>query len=390
MSQDGSASFDQDSLSEYYSEDSDLGSTSSQDQGDEMGTTQKDQVKEVEEMAKTQTQNMRAWKAVVCLTILAIATLVSAGTWIFLKSEEDDSYTDSYSTFTDTIRSSVQVHKRDLFLTMRSCSESISGAAIATNSEFPFVTVPTFEIFGHSVRQKSGAEVLMFTPKVEADEVTLWEEYASANEGWYEESKQLAVSSGESTSVLSDYVPGNISAVIFDPMEGSGSTPLANPRFYPMWQFSPPPFTPFPLKSDFAQMLDFGDYLKTVNIVREGVMGQAVNERTNMGEAVLNQVDHAAFHDQFVSSAAAESSAYERPHAFLFQPVFREIYNDTSEIVGTINAFVPWDRYFADLLPEGVKGITCVLKNTCERSFTYYLDGNKASCSKLENERAVS
>jgi hypothetical protein len=367
-------------------DESDIESTSGQHEGDaKMDTTQKDQVKEVEEMAKRETRNMRAWKAVVCITILAIATLVSAGTWIFLKSEEDSNYEDSYYEFANTIRNSVRVHKRDLFLTMRGCSDSISGVAIASNSQFPFVTVPTFEILGHSVRQQSGAEVLIFTPKVEADELASWQEYATANEEWYEESKQLAVSSSESSSVVSDFVPGNISAFIYDPSEDEEGENLipANPPFYPIWQFSPPPFSPFALKANFAQLMDFGGYLKTVDIVREGVLGETFDERT------LKQADHAAYHAQFLVSSDVESSAFKRPHAFFFQPVFREPFNDASEIVGTVNAMLPWDRYFANLLPEGIKGITGVLKNTCGQSFTYYLDGNKVRCAPFNYERGL-
>jgi hypothetical protein len=374
-------------------DDSVIGSASTQNEGDdEMNPTQKDQVKEVQDMAKKETNNMRFWKVVVCITILATATIVSSGTWIFLRREEDDSFKDSYASFANTIRNSVRVHKRDLYSTMRSCSDSITGAAIATNAEFPFVTVPTFEIFGRSVRQQSGAELIVFTPKVEADELTRWEEYAIAKEGWYEDSKELAAASTESTSVLSDYVAGNISAFIYDAsvdVDASGDlspTPSENPPYYPMWQLSPPPFTPFALKADFKTLFDFGDYLKTVDIVKEGVFGQAFDERTDLGESVLNQADHRAFHAQFVTSNG-ESSAFERPHAFFYQPVFRQAYNASSDIVGTVNALVPIDRYFANLLPEGVKGITGVLQNTCGRLYTYYLDGNKVSCSQLENER---
>jgi hypothetical protein len=367
------------------SDESDIRSTSGQHEGDaEIETTQKNHVNEVEEMAKTQTKYLRIWKVVVCITILAIATLVSTGTWIFLKNEEDSKYEDSYHELANTIRNAVRVHKRDLFLTMRSYSESISGAAIATNSEFPFVTVPTFEISGHSVRQQSGAEFLIFTPKVEADELTRWQEYAIANEGWYEESKQLAVSSSETSSILSDFVPGNISAFIYNPRDVSP----ASPPFYPIWQFSPPPFSPRALKANFAQ-LGFGDYLKTVDIVREGVFGETL-DNSDLGDWTLKPSDHAAYHAQFLVSSDVElSSAFERPHAFFFQPVFREPYNDASEIVGTINAMLPWDRHFANLLPEGIKGITGVLKNTCGQSFTYYLDGNKVSCAPYKYERGL-
>jgi hypothetical protein len=364
-----------------------VGSASEPNEGDEMNPTQKDQVKEVQNMAKKETSNMRFWKAMVFLTILTIATTISSGTWIFLKGEEDENFKDSYTSLTNTIRDSVFVHKRDLFSTMRSCSDSITGAAIATNSTFPFVTVPTFEILGHSVRQQSGAEMIIFTPKIQADELTSWEEYAIANEGWYEDSKKLAISSTERTSVLTDYMSGSIPTFVYDTsvevMIGNLTpTPIENHPFYPMWQLSPPPFTPGALKADLKTNRDFGKYLKTVDIVREGVFGQAFDERTALGDAVLNEADHLAFHAQFTDSDEV-SFAFERPHAFFFQPVFREVYNRTSEIVGTVNALVPIDRYFANLLPDGVEGITAVLQNTCGRFYTYYLVGTKVSCLQL-------
>jgi hypothetical protein len=150
-----------------------------------MDTTQKDQVKEVEEMAKMETQNMRVWKYVVTLTVLVTAILVSAGTYIFLKGEEDSNFEDTYYSFANTIGDAAKIDMHNMFSTMRSCSNSISGAAIAANSEFPFVKVPSFEILGESVRQQSGAEALIFTPKVGVSELTQWQEYATANEGWY-------------------------------------------------------------------------------------------------------------------------------------------------------------------------------------------------------------
>jgi hypothetical protein len=74
------------------------------------------------------------------------------------------------------------------------------------------------------------------------------------------------------------------------------------------------------------------------------------------------------------------------------QPIFRELgdVNDSSEVVGVIQGVVPWDRYLTNLLPEGVDGITCVLKNTCGQAFTYELDGNRVRLlGKLITTRAI-
>jgi hypothetical protein len=124
--------------------------------------------------------------------------------------------------------------------------------------------------------------------------------------------------------------------------------------------------------------------LKAVEIGREGVLGETATDPNPLASAALKTEEHEAFHDAFVTSNT--ESAFERPHGIFIQPIFREIYNDPSEIVGTVQAIIAWDRYFASLLPDGVKGITCVLKNTCGGSFTYHLDGISISCSPCENE----
>jgi hypothetical protein len=222
------ASTASDSASDCSYED-DKESTTGTLQSNGMETTQEDQVKEVEEMAKSETKNMRVWKCVVTLTVLITAVLVSTGTCLFLQGDEDSNFEDSYYSFANTIGDAAKVHSRNLFSTMRSLSSTISSAATTTNSEFPFVTVPAFEVLAGAARQQSGAELLIFTPKVEVNEVPPWNEYAIANQGWYEESKQLAVSSGENTSVLSDFAPGGPIPFLYDAVVDENGNPFPGP-----------------------------------------------------------------------------------------------------------------------------------------------------------------
>jgi hypothetical protein len=385
------ASAASDSASEYSSDESlSLGTSTGAHQANEMDTTQKDQVKEVQEMAKRETQNMRAWKCVVTLTVIVTAILVSAGTYIFLAGDEESSFEDNYYSYANTIGDAAEVHKHNLFSTMRGCSNSISAAAIATNSTFPYVTVPTFEVLAELVREQSETELLVFTPKVEVGEVPRWQEYAMANEGWYEESKQMAVSSSKGNLVESDFASGSPLPFIYNTMVDENGNPFPapakNPPFYPIWQMSPPPFSPFLIKANIGGVPEFSSSLKAADDSREGVLGSTFfSDLYGLSGLASKAEDHEAFHDQFLISLDTES-AYDRPHAFFSQPIFREIYNDTSEVVGYINALVSWDSYFAALLPEGVKGIVCVASNTCGQSFTYYLNGNKVSCAPIKNE----
>jgi hypothetical protein len=372
----------------YACESSEFSLRTGLDDEDGMDTTQKAQVKEVKDMAKSERRNMRVWKGVVTLTVLITATLVSAGTCMFLKNSENSDFEDSYNSFANTIGDAAQVHKHNLFSTIRSFSNTISAAAIETNSTFPFVTVPMFEVLAESALLQSESELLIFTPKVEVGEVTRWQEYATANERWYEESKHMHVSSSKGSLVQSDFASGSLLPFIYNTIvdENGNSAPGSpvNPPFYPIWQVSPPPFSPFLIKANIGGVPEFSSSLVAADIAGEGVMGPTFfSDLYGLTGLASKAEDHEAFHDKFMVSSDTES-AYNRPHGFFSQPIFRKIYNDTSEVVGYINALVPWDIYFADLLPKGTRGIACVASNTCGQAFTYYLDGNNVSCSQLK------
>jgi hypothetical protein len=83
------------------------------------------------------------------------------------------------------------------------------------------------------------------------------------------------------------------------------------------------------------------------------------------------------YHAQFMISSDNES-AFELMFSSFSQS--SEIYDDTSEVVGKHHALIPWDSYFANLLPKGVNGIACVA-STCGQSFTYFLKTETACCS---------
>jgi class 3 adenylate cyclase len=62
----------------------------------------------------------------------------------------------------------------------------------------------------------------------------------------------------------------------------------------------------------------------------------------------------------------------------MYTPVYRELGNDSSPIVGLILSTLAFDRYMADLLPDKVSGIYAVLVNSCGDSHTCELTGSRA------------
>jgi len=247
------------------------------------------------------------------------------------------------------------------------------------------ITVPAFEILGGSVRKQTGAELLVYAPKVEEEEVAAFNLHTAAYGGWYEESKALILASGEGTYATSDYAPGIILPFIYDAeFDEDGDLapqPPQNAPYYPFWQMSPPPFSAFVIKANIKRNPLFAIGIDAVLSAREALASTVLDFRQDTSvQLAVGREDHDAFHAQFAS--ADFDNAFGRPHSIFVQPVFRETFNTTSDIVGILAAVVGWDVYFANLLPEGVKGITGVLENTCGQAFSYYIEGEKVSAEK--------
>lgn len=67
------------------------------------------------------------------------------------------------------------------------------------------------------------------------------------------------------------------------------------------------------------------------------------------------------------------------PHSVIAQPVYPD-FDELAEkdVVGFVYSVIDWDSYLSVLLPQGVNGIVAVLRNACNQSFTYEVDGHAA------------
>jgi hypothetical protein len=80
-----------------FSEDDEEEMSSAFGEPSEKEEDERDEVKEVHKLAQKETARVRMGKLLVLVSILATAALVSTGTYIFLKKEEDADYNKSVS-----------------------------------------------------------------------------------------------------------------------------------------------------------------------------------------------------------------------------------------------------------------------------------------------------
>jgi hypothetical protein len=61
------------------------------------GEEQRDEVKEVEEMARRETLDVRVWRLLVLLAFVLTSVMVSTGTYVILQDKQEDDFVNSVS-----------------------------------------------------------------------------------------------------------------------------------------------------------------------------------------------------------------------------------------------------------------------------------------------------
>jgi hypothetical protein len=173
-----------------------------------------------ERLVGSESRRVGFWKAVVLVFIIVTAAGVVTGTFLFLQSSEQAEFEDAvrihaklpcpsvlnpdcspyhcwinhqYKQVTSTIRQATEAHLENLREALRTQSTEITGEARNSNSSFPFVVLPKFELTGQSVRARSSIEKSSFCPIVTRNHLAAWEEFTVQNQGWIAESRNVAL-----------------------------------------------------------------------------------------------------------------------------------------------------------------------------------------------------
>jgi hypothetical protein len=285
------------------------------------------------------------------------------------------------------------------------------GSGSGGGTGFPFITIPMFEVSAHQMRERSGLEMIVFSPLVELNQTDQWIQFSQTKfNDWYSESIEYHAYSSEhdernsSTLHVSTYdanstVPGAFwffsgnSLANAYPVEGDGP-------FLPAWLTSPPPFSPRLMNIDALQIPYVHRMLPLLRQTRDILLSEVSDGlQASIGTSV-SQTDHQAYHDRFTMQMeegttttpasmmmATTTTTSFPPHALVLQPVWDTLYhdddNDPATLVGLVSGIVAWDFYVAGLLPEDTSGIYVVLKNSCGQSYTYLLNGPKVRMTMM-------
>jgi hypothetical protein len=228
----------------------------------------------------------------------------------------------------------------------------VTSAAIENNEKFPFVTIEFFEVLGSQARQMSGVFDVIWSPIVDVGEYDAWTNFAAETIGWYNKSIALYLNEPGHNITLDNFNFSDTSFEIISPIE---AVPTSQGPWAPRWQVSPPQPTTYLINVD--------------------MYGYGANRSNNASEtfrmAVLSEV----------LPAPPGQEDVDPPVCVVVHPVYETLFDqETAEIVGKIYSLFLWESNMVNLLPEGVSGITAVLENSCNQTFTYALNGTSVCC----------
>lgn len=255
----------------------------------------------------------------------------------------------------------------------RSVADMVSSAAVAANATWPFYTFPRFEQLAFNARYQSKTEIMSVNHRVKHEIRQEWLDYAGENhEEWVNEGF-LIESKREGDHVFDNFLKIGYSPYITKPGANGTMVPLEDRQeYWPVWSYSPPPFTYKFVNFDLTAIPDYDEIFKAVLQLKNQTLFTKVR-RYASADIALTKEKHASMH-----SPQFAHVANDLPHSIVFHPVHKDPDDENSEIVATIGGGAAWDAALIGILPDDAKGIFVVISNNCEQSFTFQIDGADA------------
>jgi hypothetical protein len=300
-----------------------------------------------------------------------------------------------FESFASEIVGVSSINMINIYASIASMALTVTSYAEDTEIEWPFVTIPHFELRGEQLLQLSGAKYVSMGVLVNETDKEEWHNYSVANQGWIQQGLDIQ-DNGEVADDITPYIKYRVPTEDddsegeddMDGLDHSGhdmdmddhsghrrgrrrrqlvehdylrDEGPADPYYGVVWQMAPA--RPSPTMVNYnALSTRFSDLVKRMETTRLEVLSGII----------IDEED--AF---FESTIEGESSV--TPESYLVQPVFRKVTgtDGDSDLVGYLTALLPWENYFQNIIPDGTAPLHLVLSNTCGDVATYEIRGSQ-------------
>jgi hypothetical protein len=328
---------------------------------------------------------VRKSKVIIFFSIVLVAIAGAVTTTFLVRREENDVASEHLYGFSHEIASKSQANLEQAFTAVRTLSRTIASAAAAGEEDFPFVTLPHFEVFGGEAREMANAEVVAFVPLVSSSDLEAWEIYAQKHQGWISEGLKhegfTTTDPGripERLHIRSDNPHGHVDA-------GAAEVHLPGYHF-PVWQMSSAPRNASIVNLDLSADNSLWEHNIVDVIHRRKPLLSSVQDLQYLTQFSVSEDEHSANSNANVSTLAIDIlnplALSEQPtQSYILQPIFGSVeayFSSPSFVVGFVVAVMDWKSLFSDILPSGINGINVVVKDGCGYAMTYVINGPEA------------
>lgn len=133
-------------------------------------------------LSRNETQRVRLLRSITLLALLFTASLVSAGVWYVARNSQKHTFESGFENHASKIISSFHDHVGQYLASLDAFSSEITAFALLSESTFPNITLPNFEVLGASTRVLSQTPLVFYSPFVTDAERAGWEDYAKNNQ----------------------------------------------------------------------------------------------------------------------------------------------------------------------------------------------------------------
>eukprot|EP00538_Stauroneis_constricta_P004319 CAMPEP_0119570876 /NCGR_PEP_ID=MMETSP1352-20130426/43835_1 /TAXON_ID=265584 /ORGANISM="Stauroneis constricta, Strain CCMP1120" /LENGTH=813 /DNA_ID=CAMNT_0007620553 /DNA_START=258 /DNA_END=2700 /DNA_ORIENTATION=- len=279
-----------------------------------------------------------------------------------------------------------------------SLSTAITTFAAASGSTFPNVTIPSFEMLGCNSRILTGSVYIMFALLVTDQDRAGWEAYAEQKQGQFFETSSLDIAQRQRQDVSLGHnktpaIPTDINIDNYDitsqfqfvpsihRTNPDGTENLLEPQgtgpYLPIWQVSPVLPSPGILKLNMLAYTFLKGSLETLLATQHAVIEEASelkdpNKQSDFNEGTAESVEVFLGIGQF----RHDKEEYRGdPISPFHYPVF-DNFGEDRKVVGVVATVIYWRLHFSTALSDEVKGITCVIENTLNQTFSFELAQN--------------
>lgn len=255
---------------------------------------------------------------------------------------------------------------------MQQLSAVITTHALNTADEFPFVTIPEFEVAGGYADGMGGIMMAAFCPFITDDQYEKWIGYTEENKNWIVESARLKLVHPSHRDAVHGTFQDHehdrrlesvtIPQHLYTYMNGTRiPTERADGKKYaPLWQSSPAEATA--VNADMLSDSRIREIADLVSITNQTILSRAY-PASELFDWMFDPI---------------EKPRKVEPHAFLVEPVYKT-FDYFPEQVGILVGLTSWRNIMDRLLPDSTRGIHVVASDSCGKVHTYQLDGQRST-----------